>query len=208
MSGSSYDKSDYWAVKAKKEGYPARSVYKLMELDAKFGLVKPGMRILDVGAAPGSWTLWTLRRLAGTGFLAAVDLQSLGISPKDANFAFVRGDINDPAIRETLAAYGPYDLVLSDAAPSTSGNSGLDTDRSEALVETVMDCAEALLKTGGSLVAKLFVGGGERAILDRMRSGFATARGFKPEACRSVSFETYLVAVGRKKKEYRIQNTE
>ncbi len=101
-------------------------------------------------------------------------------------------------MRATLAEKGPYDLVLSDAAPSTSGNSGLDTDRSEAIVEAVLDYADAMLKPGGTVLAKLFMGGGQRAILDRMKSSYATARAFKPEACRSVSFETYLIGQGKK----------
>ncbi|MGD9939478.1 MAG: SAM-dependent methyltransferase [Clostridia bacterium] len=192
---AAYDKSDFWAIKAKKEGYPARSVYKLMELDKKFSLIKPGSRILDIGAAPGSWSLWTLKQLNERGFLAAVDLQALGISPGAANFTFIRGDLYDPAVRTALAALGPYDLVMSDAAPSTSGNRGLDTDRSESIVEAVLDYAEEMLRPGGKVVAKLFVGGGERELLDRMKKSYTTARGFKPTACRTVSFETYLVGL-------------
>ena len=195
---AAYDKSDFWAIKAKKEGYPARSVYKLMELDRKFSLIKPDSRILDIGAAPGSWSLWTLRQLGERGFLAAVDLQPLGISPGAVNFTFIRGDLYDAAIRTALAAFGPYDLVMSDAAPSTSGNRGLDTDRSESIVETVLDYANDMLRPVGKVIAKLFVGGGERELLDRMKKQYAVARGFKPTACRSVSFETYLVGLDRR----------
>jgi 23S rRNA (uridine2552-2'-O)-methyltransferase len=198
MAASTYEKPDFWSLKAKKDGYPARSVYKLEEIDKKFGIIRPNARVLDIGAAPGSWSLWILRRLTGKGFLAAVDLQPLGVSPADANFLFVTGDLYDSAIRAGLAEKGPYDVVLSDAAPATSGNSGLDTDRSEAIVEAVLDYAEAMLKPGGAMVAKLFMGGGQRAILDRMKTMFTGARAFKPAACRSVSFETYLVGQGKK----------
>ncbi|MDO9585872.1 MAG: SAM-dependent methyltransferase, partial [Syntrophales bacterium] len=83
MAASTYEKPDFWSIKARKEGYPARSVYKLEELDKKFSIIRPGARVLDIGAAPGSWSLWVLKRLAGRGFLAAVDLQGLGISPGD-----------------------------------------------------------------------------------------------------------------------------
>lgn len=200
---AAYDKSDFWAIKAKKDGYPARSVYKLMELDKKFSLVKPGSRILDIGAAPGSWSLWTLKRLGERGFLAAVDLQALGISPGAPNFSFIRGDLYDQAVRAALAAFGPYDLVMSDAAPSTSGNRGLDTDRSEAIVEAVLDYADEMLRPGGKVVAKLFVGGGERELLDRMKKSYTTARGFKPIACRSVSFETYLIGLDHQPLDHR-----
>lgn len=198
MAAVGYDKSDFWAQKAKKDGYPARSVYKLIELDKKFRLLKPGARVLDIGAAPGSWSLWVLQRLNEKGFLAAVDLQPLKIPSHEGKLFFVQGDLYDSAIRETLAAYGPYDLIISDAAPATSGNKGVDTDRSEAIVEAVLDYAEDLLKPGGSVVAKLFIGGGQRAILDRMKSSFETARTFKPEACRSESFETYAVGLVKK----------
>lgn len=194
----SYEKPDFWAIKAKKEGYPARSVYKLMEIDKKFGLVKPGARILDIGAAPGSWSLWLLQRLAGRGYLAAVDLQELSIASAHQNFLFVRGDLYDAEVRSRLLAAGPFALVLSDAAPGTTGNRFVDQSASEAIVEAVIDYAEASLAPGGAVVAKIFQGGGEAALLKRLRGRFALAKGFKPEACRTVSFETYLVATGFK----------
>lgn len=193
---SSYDKPDFWAEKARKEGYPARSVYKLMEIDRKFGLVRRGARILDLGAAPGSWSLWALRRLEGEGFVAAVDLQGLAKSPSDPNFLFVRGDLYDPEVRSRLLAAGPFGLVLSDAAPATTGSRLVDQSASEAIVEAVIDYAEASLAPGGALVAKIFQGGAEAGLLKRLRGRFAQAKGFKPEACRSESFETYLVATG------------
>ena len=195
---SSYAKPDFWALKAKKEGYPARSVYKLMEIDKKFGLIKQGARILDIGAAPGSWSQWVLQRLAGRGFLAAVDLQDLALRASSDNFLFIRGDLYDAVVRERLLAAGPYGLVLSDAAPATTGNRLVDQGGSEAIVEAVIDYAEAALAPGGSMVAKIFQGGAEAELLRRLRGRFATAKGFKPEACRSESFETYLVATGYK----------
>ena len=195
---SSYEKPDFWAQKAKKEGYPARSVYKLAEIDAKFSLVKKGMRILDIGAAPGSWSMWILKKLAGSGFLAAVDLQELSIQSQGANFMFLRGDLYDAGIRSRLLERGPYGLVLSDAAPATTGNRVVDQGASEAIVEAVVDYAAAALAPGGAMVAKIFQGGAEAALLKRLRGLFGQARGFKPEACRSESFETYLVATGFK----------
>jgi len=195
---STYDKPDFWAQKAKKEGFPARSVYKLMEIDKKFGLIKAGSRILDIGAAPGSWSLWVLQRLGGKGFLAAVDLQDIGMKPPYPNFLFVRGDLYDAEVRARLLASGPFGLVLSDAAPATTGNRIVDQAASEGIVEAVIDYAEAALAPGGSMVAKIFQGGAEGPLLKRLRGRFAQAKGFKPEACRSESFETYLVATGFK----------
>ncbi|MCX7023690.1 MAG: RlmE family RNA methyltransferase [Spirochaetes bacterium] len=194
MSG--YEKPDYWSKKARSEGYPARSVYKLMEIDGKFRIFRPGVRVLDIGAAPGSWSLWTLRKLKGGGFLAAVDLSPLRMQPPFPNFFFVQGDLHSPDIRAALRGKGPYDIIMSDAAPATSGNRTLDTCRSEAIVEAVADYADELLSPGGAFIAKLFVGGGERELLDRLRSRFREARGFKPKTCRPESFETYLVGLG------------
>ncbi len=199
MAGAGYDKADFWAIKAKKEGYPARSVFKLMELDKKFRLIKPGMKILDIGAAPGSWSLFVLKQLNGKGFLSAVDLSPMGIKPPYSNYFFLKGDLYSPEVRKAVAEHGPYDLVLSDAAPATTGSHSLDTDRSEAIVEAVLDYADEMLRAGGNVVCKLFVGGGERDILDRIKENYETARGFKPIACRQVSFETYVVGMHRKK---------
>jgi 23S rRNA (uridine2552-2'-O)-methyltransferase len=195
---SSYEKPDFWAQKAKKEGYPARSVYKLMEIDKKFGLVKPASRILDIGAAPGSWSLWLLKRLAGAGFLAAVDLQPLGMAPPPGNFRFIQGDLYAPEVRSELLSLGPYGLVLSDAAPATTGNRLVDQGQSEAIVEAVIEYALVCLAPGGAMVAKIFQGGAEAGLLKHLRGNFEHARAFKPEACRSESFETYLVATGFK----------
>ena len=196
-----YEKPDFWALKAKKEGYPARSVYKLEEIVAKFGLMKAGGNptILDIGAAPGSWSLWILRKLAGAGRLAAVDIQDLGIAPPDPNFTFIKGSILDEAVRARLREAGPYTLVVSDAAPSTTGNRLVDQSRSEELVESVMGLGLEVLAPGGSLVMKIFQGGEEKRLITALKGHFAQARAFKPEACRAISFETYLVATGFKR---------
>jgi len=239
-----YEHPDYWTLRAKKEGYPARSVYKLEEIVKKFGLLKiiyaersvrkagvregcvreGGPTILDVGAAPGSWSLWLLRQMKGRGKLVAVDIQDLSIMPQAAtarssepilasevagaanssgsgepnraHFTFVKGNILDEPVRARLRELGPYNLVVSDAAPATSGNRLVDQARSEELVEAVIGLALGVLAPGGALVTKIFQGGEERRLLTELRRHFAQARAFKPQACRSESFETYLVATG------------
>ena len=195
---STYEKPDFWAQKAKKEGYPARSVYKLQEIDEKFHLFRKGIRVLDIGAAPGSWSLWVLKKLAGSGFLSAVDLQPLGMKPPFDNFMFIQGDLYDPAVREALVSKGPYNLVISDAAPATTGNRLVDQGASESIVEAVIEYGLGALAPGGALVAKIFQGGAERELIDRLKQSFTLARAFKPQACRSESFETYLVGTGFK----------
>jgi len=225
-----YEHPDYWTLRAKKEGYPARSVYKLEEIVGKFGLLNgldgrrgtpersqtgAGPAILDVGAAPGSWSLWLLRQMKGRGTLMAVDIQDLDIVPQievmglhkatgatkvdeptRAHFTFVKGSILDEPVRARLRELGPYNLVVSDAAPATSGNRLVDQARSEELVEAVIGLALGVLAPGGALVTKIFQGGEERRLLTELRAHFAQARAFKPQACRSESFETYLVATG------------
>ncbi|MDR2747335.1 MAG: RlmE family RNA methyltransferase [Treponema sp.] len=217
---ASYEKPDTWSVKAQKEAYPARSVYKLKEMDEKFRLIPPGgrgaaganpgpgpaapgFRVLDLGAAPGSWSLYVLRKLAGTGFLAAADLAPLSRQYDrglfdGGNFSFIRGDITAPEIREALLKAGPYNLVISDAAPATTGSRTVDTLRSLELAETALGYGEAVLKKGGGLVIKVFQGGDSGALLKRIRDLFQSGRAFKPAACRSESFETYYVGLGRK----------
>jgi len=202
-----YKKPDYWQQKARKEGYPARSVYKLQEIDEKFGLfknIRPAFRVLDLGAAPGSWSLYLLRKMKNNGFLAAADLSPLsrefdkGLFDGE-NFFFVQGDITAAEIRETLLSKGPYSAIISDAAPNTTGNHTVDSARSQELAETVIEYAENALAPGGNLALKIFQGGGSDTLLKRMKALFETAKSFKPQACRGESVETYFIGVGRKK---------
>ena len=204
-----YKKPDHWQLKARKEGYPARSVYKLKELDEKFGLLKPAaclspgravIRVLDLGAAPGSWSLYVLRKMTDKVFLAAADLSPLsrefdrGLFSAD-NFCFIQGDITDPAVRDSILAHGPYHLIISDAAPATTGNRFIDTSRSLELAEAVVAYAESALSPGGNLVIKLFQGGDTSELLKRLKTFFKTAKSHKPQACRSDSFEMYYAGL-------------
>jgi 23S rRNA (uridine2552-2'-O)-methyltransferase len=205
---TNYGKPDHWSLKAQKEGYPARSVYKLEEMDEKFGLLRtPGrggaLKALDLGAAPGSWSLYTLRKLGSRCLLTAVDLSPLsrqydrGLFDGE-NCRFIRGDITAPEIREAILENGPFDLIISDAAPATMGNRSVDTLRSLGLAEAVLDYAETALVKGGKLVVKVFQGGDTASALERIRKLFDSGKSFKPKACRSESFETYYVGLGRK----------
>ena len=238
-----YSKPDHFALKAQKEGYPARSVYKLKEMDDKFGLIKPGrfpFRVLDLGAAPGSWSLYVLRKLSGHSggrggsrssqapdalpvsatppvSLVSVDLSPLsrqydqGLFDKPAPaaedrqnrgsfpaFLFIQGDFTLPDIREAILSHGPYNLLISDAAPATAGNRSLDTLRSLELAETALYYAETTLAKGGNLVVKVFQGGDTAALLKTIRGLFETGKSFKPQACRAESFETYYLGLGKK----------
>jgi 23S rRNA (uridine2552-2'-O)-methyltransferase len=198
-----YKKPDHWQQKARKEGYPARSVYKLKEIDEKFTLFKPVGRTLDLGAAPGSWSLYLLRKMKGSGFLAAADLSPLsrefdkGLFDGE-NFFFVQGDITAVEICETLLSKGPYSTIISDAAPATTGNHTVDAARSLGLAEEVIIYAEKTLSVGGNLVVKVFQGGDSGDLLKRMKILFKTAKSFKPQACRGESVETYFIGLEKK----------
>jgi len=198
MAANSYEKPDYWSKKAFSEGYPARSVYKLKELDEKFGLLKKNYSVLDLGAAPGSWTVFALRTLNGTGHLTSIDLKPLAKDVVGSNLTFIQGDLYDEAVRVQARDLGPYDSVICDAAPPTTGNRTVDTARSTGLVELAIFYAQTMLKPGGNFVVKIFQGGDQQQLLKSMRQIFTTARGFKPEACRTESFETYLVGLDKK----------
>jgi len=208
-----YKKPDHWQLKARQEGYPARSVYKLMEIDKKFDFFKIprlSLRALDLGAAPGSWSLYLLRKIAGkqhssqqSGFLLAADLSPLsrefdkGLFD-ESYFHFIQGDITAPEVQKEILSKGPYSVIISDAAPNTTGNHMVDSARSLELVEMVIGYAQTSLATGGNLAVKIFQGSGTDALLKQIRTLFNTVKSFKPEACRGESVETYFIGLGKK----------
>jgi 23S rRNA (uridine2552-2'-O)-methyltransferase len=202
---ASYEKPDYWSLRARQEGYPARSVYKLQETAEKFGLFRSPpqtWRVLDLGAAPGSWSLFVLRKLEGRGQLTSADRAPLsrqydrGLFDGD-NFRFVLGDITARETREALLACGPFSLIISDAAPETTGNRSVDTPRSLGLAEAVLGYAETALVKGGNLVVKVFQGGETQELLRRLKAMFSSGKSFKPSSCRPGSFETYYIGLGK-----------
>ena len=184
MPSNSYEKPDFWTKKAFSEGYPARSVYKLKEIDEKFNLLKKNYNVLDLGAAPGSWTVFLLRNINENGKVVSCDLNPLAKN--------VKGE------RNKIKELGPYDFIVCDAAPLTTGNRTVDTARSEQLVEMAIWYAETMLKQGGNFAVKIFQNGDQQKILRKMKEIFTTAKGFKPKACRTESFETYLIGIFRK----------
>jgi 23S rRNA (uridine2552-2'-O)-methyltransferase len=185
--------NDPYVQRAKQEGWRARSVFKLQELDERFGLLRRGARVLDLGAAPGSWSQLAAKR--GCRVLA-VDL--LPMAPL-AGVKILEGDFLDPAVQERLreALGGPADIVLSDMAADATGQRAVDRLRAEGLAETVLDFAAEVLAPGGACVIKL-VKGGEAVVMPRANALFATAKVVRPKATRADSSEVFLVARGFK----------
>jgi len=194
---SNRSRPDFYTQKAKKEGYMARSVYKLEEIQNKTRLIPPGSTVLDIGASPGSWTQYVLRLLKGKGRVVSADLKPLGSFRAKGNLTFIQGDVFSDEVTGQLSALGPFDVIISDAAPSTSGNRLMDTRRSYDLVERILEFSLTWLKPGGNLAVKIFQGGDDQELFERMKTEFSQVKRLKPKAVRKESFETYFIGLGR-----------
>ena len=185
--------NDPYVAAARQQGWRSRAAFKLAELDDRFHLIRRGSRVVDLGAAPGGWTQVALAR--GAGRVVAVDLLPIDPIP---GACVLQGDFTDPAVQERLLTElgGAADLVLSDMAPNTTGHAATDHLRIVALAEAALAFALEGLAEGGGFVAKVFQGGAEREMLDRLRRHFATLRHAKPPASRKESSELYVVALG------------
>ncbi len=187
---------DIFHRRAKKEGFAARSVFKLEEIDKKYRLLKPGGRVCDLGCRPGSWLQYAGRVVGARGALVGLDR-----SPLDVEIAGARilvGDVYAITAGELRGELAAFDLVMSDMAPDTSGVRSADQARSEALFERALELGEELLAPGGHFVGKLFQGPDWQRLLARVRSGFASAHTVKPAGSRKESIEQYVVGLGRK----------
>ena len=188
---------DHYFCKAKEQNYPARSVYKLKEIDAKFKLFQPGMRVLDLGAAPGSWSLAASERVGPSGSVLACDMQATE-TRFPANVRFLTTDVFalSREFEEALAQCAPFDVVMSDMAPGTTGVRFGDQARSHALCCEALNIAVRCLRPGASFVVKIFMGPDLQEFLGAMRRHFASVKGFKPKSSRTESKESFYVGLG------------
>lgn len=195
---ANYRGDEALAARARREGYAARSVYKLEELDKRFRLLRPGQRVLDLGAAPGSWSQFVLRRLRGKGLLVSIDLKPITAALPGA--VVLQDDVFavDMAVLDDLSEgrAPPFDLILSDMAPGTTGVTLADHVASVELCDRALELARSSLVKGGTLVVKLFQGEDEAALRSRIKECFKGVKAFKPKATRSQSVEVFLVATG------------
>jgi 23S rRNA (uridine2552-2'-O)-methyltransferase len=190
---------DYYFFRAKRENYPARSVYKLKEIQARFKIFKPGMRVLDLGAAPGSWSLAVAGYIGNTGRVLGLDLKKTAtVFPPQVTF--MQADVFelDPEFMQVLRQSGPFHAVISDMAPNTTGSRSTDQARSAALVLEALSLARANLLLEGAFVAKFFMGPAIQALGQTLRNEFGFVKSFKPQSSRPESFEGFYIARGFK----------
>jgi 23S rRNA (uridine2552-2'-O)-methyltransferase len=185
--------NDPYVAAARAQGFRSRAAFKLIEMDDKYKLIRPGSRVVDLGAAPGGWSQVAVQR--GAAQVVAMDLLPIDPVPE---VIFLQGDFNDPNMPARLRALmgGAADLVLSDMAPNTTGHGATDHIRIVALAELAFDFATHILAPGGAFVTKVFQGGSEQQLLAPMKRVFATVRHVKPPASRKDSSELYVVATG------------
>ena len=187
--------NDPYVREAQRRGYRSRAAFKLIELDDRFHVLKPGARVVDLGAAPGGWAQVAATRIKATGRLVAVDVLEMAPIPGATVLQLDFLAPEAPAAIEAALA-GPADVVLSDMAAPATGHGVTDHIRIVALAEAAYEFARAVLAPGGSFVAKVYQGGAESSLLRRLKSDFASVRHAKPPASRAESAEVYVVAQG------------
>ena len=189
---------DEYVQRAKKEGYRSRAVYKLIEIQNKDRLIKPGMTLIDLGAAPGSWTEYAVKLLGKTGRMIALDILPMEPIP---GVQIIQGDFReDDVLENLLAAMGEEkaDLVFSDMAPNISGMEVVDIPRAYYLAELTLDLSQRVLKPGGGILVKLFQGEGFDVFHKALKENFSRVVIRKPKASRTRSREVYALATGYK----------
>ena len=187
--------NDPYVARAKREGYRSRAAFKLLEIDEKFHILKPGQKIVDLGAAPGGWSQIAASKVGPKGRIVGIDL--LPVDPM-AGVEFIQLDFLDESAPGKLMEMlgGPADLVMSDMAANTTGHKKTDHLRIIGLAEAAIYFAREILAPGGAFVAKVFQGGTENQLLSDLKRDFAVVRHVKPSASRADSAELYVLATG------------
>ena len=188
--------NDPYVKQAQKDGYRSRASYKLLEVQEKYKLIRPGMSVVDLGAAPGGWSQVTSRLIGGQGRLIASDILEMDSIP---DVTFIQGDFTeDEVLARILEAVGnsQVDLVISDMAPNMSGTPEVDMPKAMFLCELALDLAERILKPGGNFVIKIFQGEGFDVYLKDARKKFDKIQMIKPDSSRGTSREQYMLAWG------------
>lgn len=187
--------NEFFTRKAKEEGYPARSIYKLKEIDEKYHLLKKGDKVLDLGCAPGSWLLYVANKIGNQGKVVGIDIKDIKI-PLRENIIFIKKDVMDFEKSEAKELNQKYETVISDLAPSTSGIKSVDTAKSLELCEKAFDIAKIVLAPDGNFVCKIFEGELTNNFFKEMGKSFKFTKRFRPRAITKRSREFYVVGKG------------
>ena len=194
-----YKFQDHYFHQAKKQNFLARAVFKLKEIQNKYKILKVGDRVLDLGAAPGSWIQYTSQVVGSKGLVVGVDLKEMSHA-FSGNVVTLKADISSSEVKESLVReYAPFDVVLSDMAPATSGIRVADSARSALLFEEALNMARATLKVRGHFLAKIFQGSEFHDLLQHVKKEFDWVKVVKPDASRKISKEIYILAMRFKK---------
>ena len=188
--------TDPFVKEAKRQGYLSRAAFKLLAIQEKDKIFKSGMTVIDLGAAPGGWSQVANECVGEHGRVIAIDLLPMNSIP---NVTFIQGDFNDSEVFDQLllALDGKYvDVIISDMAPNLSGQKSIDLPRSIHLLELALDCAEKILKPGGTFLFKAFQGTGLEDFIRSVKTRFSQVKYRKPEASRSESKEVYVLGIG------------
>ena len=189
---------DHYFRRAKKEGFIARSVYKLEEVDRRVRLFKPGQRVLDLGCHPGSWLQYCARAVGKRGLVVGVDTRAISIE-LPPHVHFIQADVFELLPTDLYQISEDFDVVLSDLAPATTGMRSVDSSRSLALFQRALTLADDLLVPGAHFLGKIFQGSGFEEMVKELKSRFDKVKVIRPRATRSQSKEIYVVAMGKKK---------
>lgn len=191
-----YNPRDYYFQKAKSENFAARSVFKLQEIDERFKIFRPGYRVLDLGAAPGSWSQYASQKIGAQGRILGIDLQPIKLTLPNA--VFLAADLRALDLEKAMAEAGispPFDVVLSDMAPKTTGIRITDQTRSLELCELALGAAERFLKPRGSFICKLFHSEGFEPFRDGLRRRFGKVEALRPKSTRTESKEIFFICI-------------
>ena len=190
-------KEEFYTILARKEGYPARSVYKLKEIDEKYKIIREGDRVLDLGCAPGSWLLYISQKVGEKGRVIGIDIGDIKIAPKP-NILFIKKsifDLNNPDFK------GKYRVVVSDLSPKTAGVKFLDAGRALALAKMAFEIAKSVLLPGGNFICKIFEGESSGELFKEISKYFEFTKRFRPKAVIKESKEFYIIGKGFKNKD-------
>jgi 23S rRNA (uridine2552-2'-O)-methyltransferase len=193
-----YAQPDHYTRAAKERGFPARSVFKLEDIDRRVRLLRPGMKVLDLGAAPGSWAMYAAQKVGRDGKVLAVDLEPLSTALPPGNTVFLQGDALSLE-NASLALFAPYDVVLSDMAPRTTGNRVTDQARSFELFQRALAVAATLGKPGGAFVGKIFMSDDLPEARAETKKHYATDRLLRPDGTRAGSMEVFVVGTEKRR---------